>query len=341
MNPKILGLDIAKNVFHIHGVDGRGRELYKKKLYREEVKEYFGTVKCCRVVLEACGGSNYWAREIEKFGHRVDLIAPQYVRPFVKRNKNDARDAESIAIAAQQPGMRYVPKKSTYQQDVQNLHRIRERLVKARTALVNEMRGLLGEYGIVIARGRQVFEAQFLGVMDRHEDALSELAKEAFYDLWDEYHQIEKRIKCYERKLQAFCRNTATCKRLEKVRGVGYLTATAVVAAIGNGSVFRNGREFAAWVGLTPREHSTGGKQRLLGISKRGDVYLRKLLVHGARVSLNYVGRYEDEVGKWANNLKQKKGTNRAAVALANKNARIIWAIIAKNEDYRTFPLAA
>lgn len=335
MNPKILGIDIAKSVFHIHAVDGRGKELFHKKVYRSDLLRVVANIPACRVVLEACGSSNYWAREFEKHGHQVDLIAPQYVKPFVQRNKNDWKDAEAICVASQQPHMRYVPKKSSEQQDIQNLHRVRERLVRSRTALVNELRGFLNECGIVIPRGRRVFAAKFIELVSQHEHSLNALTTETLYELWSEYINLDERIKSYEQKLQAIAKSSALCTRLQTIPGIGFLTATALYAAIGNAQVFKNGRELAAWLGITPREYSTGGKQRLLGISKRGDCYLRKLLIHGARVTLRYAGRKTDPLSRWATDLKQRKGTNRASVALANKNARIAWALITKNKEFQ------
>ena len=342
MNLKILGVDIAKNVFHFHGVDEHGREVLKKKVYRSEFLCEISKLKRCRVVLESCGGANYWAREIERAGHKSQLIAPQYVSPFVKKNKNDWKDAEAICEAAQRPQMRYVPKRTEHQQDIQNLHRIRERLVKSRTALVNEMRGLLMEYGIVLPRGRRIFAARFLEEFTKHSNRLSELCRTTFEDLYSEYHDIDRRVAKYEQQLKGVAKQRRDCARLMDIPGVGFLTATAMVAAIGDISVFKNGRELAAWLGLTPIERSTGGKQKLYGISKRGDKYLRKLLVHGARVTLRFAERKTDSRSVWATDLKKRKGVNRSSVALANKNARTIWALLAKNEEYKEIiPLAA
>jgi transposase len=206
---------------------------------------------------------------------------------------------------------------------------------------VNEIRGFLNEYGIIAPRGRRVFAAQFLELMFKHEDSLSTLTRETLYELWKEYNQIDERIKGYEQKLKRFAADLPVCTRLMGIPGIGFITATALFAAVGDARVFKNGRELAAWLGITPREHSTGGKQRLLGISKRGDSYLRKLLIHGARITLQYAARKNDRASQWANDLKQRKGTNRAAVALANKNARIVWALITKQEEFREFQIAA
>jgi len=341
MTLQLIGIDLAKNVFHLHGVDGSGREVFRKRVYRDELLESLRGVTPCRVVMEACGGANYWARSIESLGHKPQLIAPQYVKPFVQRNKTDWKDAEAICTAARQPHMRFVPRKSIEQQDVQNLHRVRQRLVTARTALVNEMRGLLHEYGIIIPRGRRVFTKVIPELLVAQGDALSSLTRETFYELLDEYRSLELRIDALERKMKVLCAAHPICRRLMAIPGVGYITASAIVSAVGDIGVFKNGREFAAWLGLTPREHSTGGKQRLHGISKRGDVYIRTLLIHGARIALRYAHRHSDRQSRWALDLMQRKGTNRTVVAMANKNARIIWALIAKDDEYKAFPLAA
>jgi len=341
MNIALLGIDLAKNVFHVHAVDTNGKELFRKRLKRWELLPFAGNLQNTRIVIEACGGANYWAREFEKLGHKVEMISPQYVKPFVKRNKNDYRDAEAICEAARQSNMRYVPKRNGAQQDIQNIHRIRERLVKARTALVNEMRGFLTEYGIVLSRGRKKFAAEVLEVISVNEDVLSPLTRETLTDLWQEYRAVESRIVSYEKKLLLIAKEDPRVKRLLSIPGVGIITATAILAAVGDIHVFKNGRELAAWLGLTPIEHSTGGKQRLYGISKRGDKYLRKNLIHGARITLNYLSRKTDRRSQWAKDLLERKGKNRAAVALANKNARTIWALLTREESYKELPLAA
>lgn len=341
MHTAIVGIDIAKNLFHAVGVNREGRETFRKKLYRDDVLEFFAQCRCDRIALEACGGANHWAREFKVLGHNVSLIAPQYVKPYVKRNKNDMRDAEAICEAAQRPTMRYVSVRSAASQDVMNLHRIRQRLVKHRTALVNEIRSLLMEYGIVIPRGRKVFEKQFVDVLETRGELLSPLARQTFMDMWCEYQELAKRVASYERQLTQHSKSNEVCQRLMTIPGVGVITASAVVGTVSDVSVFKNGREFAAWLGLTPREYSTGGKQRLGRISKRGDVYLRTLLVHGARGALQHVKKHSDRRSVWVQNLIKQKGVNRSAVALANKNARTIWALLSSDEVYRELPLAA
>ena len=341
MELDIIGIDLAKEVFHISGVDRSGREVLKKKVYRSEFAQFLHLSPKSRVVMESCGGSNHWARIAEQAGHKVQLIAPQHVTPFVQRNKNDFKDAAAICEAASRPQMKFVPRRSIEQQDIQNLHRIRSRLVKGRTALINELRGLLLEYGIVMSKSRRAFEKQFMETLEAKGKELTSLARETFSDLWNEYWEVDARVEKIEKKLEAIFKAHPVCKQLGTIPGVGVLTATAVVSAVGDISVFKNGRQLAAWLGLTPREYSTGGKQRLLGISKKGDCYIRMLLVHGARSTLYRLKNKEDKRSMWAKDLLQRKGTNRTAVALANKNARTIWALLTHRTEYQTFQLAA
>jgi transposase len=237
--------------------------------------------------------------------------------------------------------MRFVPIKSVEQQDIQSLHRARERLVKSRTALVNEIRGLLGEYGIILAKTISKFRVSFIEKLDKADSDLTSLSRRMFMELYDEFCQLENRISQFEKQLLAIAKAHPECRRLQTIPGVGPLTATALLAAVGDVSCFKNGRQFAAWLGLVPRQHSTGGKSRLFGISKRGDVYLRKLLIHGARTTLRWVEGKTDRRSKWAKQLKERRGANRTAVALANKNARVAWVVFSRQEEYKTFALAA
>ena len=338
---EVVGIDLAKHTFHVFGMSREGRETFRAKLSRGELREFMAQCRAKRVALEACGGANYWAREFTRLDHQVCLISPQYVKPYVKRNKNDMKDAEAICEAALRPTMRYVSIRSAENQDVMNLHRVRQRLVRSRTSLVNEIRGLLMEYGVVLPKGRRVFQEKFLEIFHAEGADLSEVARECFFGLWSEYLEIDKRVQKLDKQLEKMANKHEVCKRLLTIPGVGVLTASAVVATVSDISVFRNGREFASWTGLTPREHSTGGQQRLYGISKRGDVYLRTLLVHGARVCLQHVHKSVDRRSLWAKDLKERKGPNCTAVALANKNARTIWALMKNQDVYREFSLAA
>jgi len=264
----------------------------------------------------------------------VQLIAPQFVKPYVKSNKNDPADAEAICEAMTRPTMRFVPIKEVEQQDLQALHRAHERVVKARTALVNEIRGLLGEYGIVLPQSVTKFRSGFLATLEAERTKLTALGQELFGQLYEAFGALEKRLAYYTAKLEAISAAHPVCQRLETLPGVGPLTATAMVAAVSDVTHFQNGRQFAAWIGLVPRQHSTGGKPRLLGISKRGDVYLRTLLIHGARATLRWIGLKTDRRSKWVRGLIDRRGKNKAAVALANKNTRIAWVLLKTDAVY-------
>lgn len=328
------GLDIAKAVFHLVGVNHMGRLIKKKQLRRRQVLAYTAKLEPCTIALEACGGAHYWAREFQAQGHQVKLIAPQYVKPFVKGNKNDYNDAEAIAEAAQRPTMRFVPLKSTAQQDVQNLHRQRERLKKERTALVNQVRGLLAEYGLVINKGVTAVRRDLPLMLEDAENGLTPLAREVFSELLDELRALEERLKRCERRIEAVNQQNETCRRLDEILGVGAITASATYAAAGQGKDFVNGRHFSAWLGLVPGQHSSGGKSVLLGISKRGNAYLRTLYIHGARSVLRHSAHKEDRFSRWAQAVLARRGHNRACVAVANKLARIAWVVLAKGERY-------
>lgn len=330
-----IGLDIAKTVFHLFAVSKTGRLVKKKQLKRKQVLAFMANLEPCLIVMEACGGANYWAREFIALGHQVKLIAPQYVKPFVKGNKNDYNDAEAIAEAAQRPTMRFVPIKSVEQQDVQNFHRQRERIKKERTALANQVRGLLAEYGLVIDKGIRAVSKSLPDILEDAENGLTPLTRELFAELYDELQMLNERFEQCEQRINVINQGNETCQRLDEILGIGPLTATAVYAAAGDGKDFSNGRHFSAWLGLVPGQHSSGGKPTLLGISKRGNAYLRTLFIHGARAVLRYSANKTDRFSRWAQALLERRGHNKACVAVANKIARMAWVILAKGETYR------
>ena len=331
---RVLGIDIAKRVIHAVGMDERGKIVFRKRLSRHDLIPFLAKLPPVLIGLEACGGAHYWARRCRAYGHEVKLMAPQFVKPYVKSNKNDSRDAEAIAEAVTRPTMRFVPIKAVDQQDIQALHRVRERLMGERTALVNAVHGLLHEYGIVIPKGVAKFRQAVVGKLESEQDKLTPLSQEMFWQLVDEFAALEKQLASYQEKLEALATTHPECQRLMTIPGIGPLSATALVAAISDASAFKNGRQCAAWLGLVPRQHSTGGKERLLGISKRGDNYLRKLLIHGARATIRWVGRKTDRRSQWIRQLVERRGKNRTAVAVANKNARIVWALLTSHQAY-------
>jgi transposase len=335
MKVTTIGLDIAKQVFQVHGADKAGRMVLRRKLRRSEVARFFSEQPPCLVGIEASGSAHYWARVLGGLGHTVRLMAPQFVKPYVKSNKNDANDAEAICEAVTRPSMRFVPQKSVEQQDLQSLHRVRSRLVSCRTQLVNQIRGLLAEYGIVLPQHPGQVRRGLPTVLEDAENQLTGFGRELFQSLYEELVQLDEKIGDADDRIQIAFQRTPDCQRLAAVEGVGPLIATAIVAAISNGRAFENGRQFSAWLGLVPRQNSSGGKSRLLGISKRGDTYLRTLLIHGARSVVYRAKTKTDKRSLWINDKQQRLGTSKACVAVANKNARIIWSLIAREQEYR------
>jgi transposase len=320
----VVGIDIAKRVFHLVGMDERGKIVMRKRCSRGEVLPLLANLGPTTIGVEACGGAHYWARCLHAQGHEVKLMAPQFVKPYVKSNKNDMRDTEAIAEAVTRPSMRFVPVKDVAQQDIQALHRVRERLVTARTALVNEMRGLLAEYGIVLPQGMAKFRQALMSTLEAEHTKLTPLGQELFHKLFGELGKLDAELAYYQDKLEALAQVHPVCQRLLTIPGIGPLTATALMAAVGDAGVFQNGRQFAAWLGLVPKQYSTGGQTRPLGISKRGDSYIRKLLIHGARATLRWARTQVDRRSQWIRGLLDRCGWYRTAVAVANKNACIV-----------------
>lgn len=327
----VIGIDLAKRVFQIHGVDSSGKAILKKRLSRSQMIRKLSNLNPCLVGLEACASAHFWARELSKMGHTVKIMAPQYVKPYVKTNKNDAADAEAICEAVTRKNMRFVPIKSVAAQDLQAIHRARKRLINNRTGLINEIRGLLGEYGITMEKTVSQFNKKIPLLLD--DSRLTPSFQTTLAELYEEYCNICKRIKRYDVRLEREHKQREVCQNLSSIKGIGVIGSTALATV--DPTVFKNGREFAAWLGLTPKQSSSGGKDRLLGISKRGDGYLRELLVHGARVFLRWSHKSNDSLSRWARHLKTQKGHNKACVALANKLARICWTIMMENRKYR------
>ena len=331
---KVLGIDLAKQSFQLHGVDESGQTVLRKKLSRIKLTVFIASLPPCLIGLEACGGAHHWARTFTNFGHTVRMMAPQFVKPYVKSNKNDAVDAEAICEAVQRPSMRFVPAKCIEQQDIQSIHRIRSLLVSRRTAQANQIRGLLLEYGVVIPRGIACIRARIPEVLEDAENGLTPLFRQLLNALYEEMVHLDQRIGTLEQKLRAICLQSKDCQRLLTIPGIGLLTATAMVAAVSDIAAFKSGRELAAWMGLVPRQHSTGGVTTLMGVSKRGDSYLRTLLIHGARAVVRIADKYQDKRNRWISKLEQRRGKNISAVGLANKNVRIAWALLSKKENY-------
>jgi len=330
----VLGIDLAKQSFQLHGVDKAGQTVFRKKLDRNKLTAFVANLPPCLIGLEACGGAHHWVRQFTKYGHTVRMISPQFVKPYVKSNKNDTVDAEAICEAVQRPNMRFVPVKSIEQQDIQSTHRIRSLLVSRRTAQANQIRGLLLEYGIIIPKGIVHIRKAVPDILEDAENALTALFRELLIELYEEMVHLDERIDTLEKKLQSICLQNKDCQRLLTIPGVGLLTAAAMVAAVSDIKAFKNGRELSAWLGLVPRQHSTGGKPTLMGISKRGDNYLRAPLIHGGRTVVRVADKYQDKRNRWISELDKRRGKNISAVAVANKNARIVWALLSKNEIY-------
>src|SRR5246127_2063231 len=330
-----IGIDLGKTVFHLVGLNGRGEVVVRKKFSRLQLLHFTANLQVKLIGMEACGGSHFLGRALREQGHEVRLMPAQYVKPYVKTNKSDYIDAEAIAEAVGRPRMRFVPIKSDDQLDLQSLHRVRERWVMRRTAVVNQIRGLLLERGITLRKGRCHLDAALPGILEDATLKLSGALRLLLAQLKLELDQLALRMEEADGLIKKTAQDSEVCQRLDAIPGIGPLTATALIAAIGNGAAFRKGREFAAWVGLVPREHSTGGKQTLLGISKRGNGYLRRLFIQGARAVLKYRDKQCSGLRHWLAELSSRRHYNVVGVALANKLARTAWAVLASGEVYR------
>ncbi len=329
-----IGVDLAKQVFQVHGVDHEGAVVLRKKLRRSQVLKFFATLSPCLVGMEVCASAHHWARELSAQGHEVRLIPPQYVRPFLKTNKHDAADAEAIAEALGRPTMRFVPIKSVDQQAVLMLHRSRALLVKQRTMLINAVRGHCSELGMTASQGASRVNDLLEIIANPDDPRLPAFAREALGVLMAQLQVVKEAIRTLERKLQAWHRSQQASQRLTTIPGVGVITATALVATIGDGSQFKSGRHLSAWLGLVSRQHSSGGKSRLGRISKRGDGYLRRLLVHGARAVLRWQRGAPKKPSPWIGELLTRRPTNVVLVAMANKIARTVWAMLNTQQNF-------
>lgn len=327
----VVGIDIAKRVFQLHWLDPETGEIVSRPLKREQFLEHFANRAPCLIGMEACGGAQHWARQLVVMGHQVKLLPAKAVRPFAGGNKGDVHDARAIWTAVQQPDVKAVAIKTEGQQAILALHRMRQQLVKFRTAQINGLRGLLTEYGEVMPQGKGGIKAGIAEALQRLADRLPAIVIDTLRDQWDRVGQLDTQIGDIERRLKAWHQADRDCQRLARIPGVGLLIATAAVALLGDPRAFQSGREFAAWLGLVPRQTGSGGRVRLLGISKRGDTYLRTLLIHGARSVLTHVKEPEP----WITALRQRRPLNVAVVALANKMARTIWALLAHDRTYQ------
>lgn len=332
-----VGVDLAKNVFQVHGVDRHEKPVWRRRLSRKKwLKVLLETVEPgCEIGMEACGGAHHWARQLQAQGLTVRLIAPQFVKPYVKSNKNDANDAEAVCEAMSRPSMRFVAVKSVEQQDIQAVHRVRAELLDRRKAKGNQIRGLAGEYGLVAPLQLCHLRHAIPGWLEDPDNGLSERFRRLLNGLREDLKGLDERVAELDAEIATIAREEPAAMRLQQLRGVGPITATALVAAVGDGAQFANGRQMSAALGLTPRQHSSGGKERLLGISKRGDSYLRTLLIHGARAVIRTAKHKEDRLSRWATALAKRSHPNVAAAALANKTARIAWAMVRNGTNYQ------
>jgi len=324
-----IGLDLAKNVFQVHGVDERGKAVLRKRLRRDQVIAFFANLEHCTVGIEACGGAHFWGGKLTALGHTVKMMSPQFVKPYVKTNKNDALDAEGICEAVGRPNMRFVPIKSAEQQSVVALHTARQGFVKARTAQANQIRGLLAEFGLVMPQGIRHLYERVPKLLEEGEMSLPGRLRQLIERLLEHLKVLDKQVDELGDEILKWHRASEASRRLEGIPGIGPITASALVATAGDARNFKNARQFAAWLGLVPRQNSSGGKNQLLGISKRGDVYLRTLLIHGARAVVQHAEAHMDRANQWLVHLIGRRNANVAAVAVANKNARVAWALLA------------
>lgn len=329
-----VGIDLAKNVFQVHGVNEHGKTVLRKQIKRDQVATFFAVMPQCLIGMEACGSVHHWARKLRSLGHDVRLMAPQFVKPYVKTNKNDVADAEAICEAVGRPNMRFVPIKDIEQQAVLSLHRVRQGFVKARTAQANQIRGLLAEFGLVIPQGIAHIAKRVPEFIEDERNELPGSFRLLVQRLLEQLKGFDHQVHEIKNQIVAWHRANENSRKLAKMPGIGPITASAMEASLGDAKSFKNGRQVSAWLGLVPKQNSTGGKTVLLGMSKRGDSYLRTLLIQGAR-SMICAAQRKEISDSWLGRLLKRRNANVAAVALANKNARIIWALLAGDSEFR------
>ena len=330
-----IGLDVATNVFQVVGCDEHGKVVQQTMLTRVQVLNYFANLPTCLVGMEACASAHHWARELGALGHQVKLIPPQYVKPYVRGNKNDYNDALAIAEAVIRPEMHFVAVKTPEQQDIQALHRLREKRLQERTALCNQLRGLLAEYGLILPKGVNILRRRLPELLEDGENGLSDLFRRLLAQSYQQLQELDGYIDFYTQEMKRQSQQDEACQRLQTIPGYGPIVASVFHSVVGNGEAYRRGRDVSASLGLVPRQHSSGGKEVLLGISKRGDRYLRSLLVHGARSVVIQATKKDDRLSRWINKVKAERGFNKAVVALANKMARIGWAVLVNKNVYQ------
>ena len=341
MQISVLGIELGKNSCSVVGLDDTGKVIMRRRLQRESVIKFAAGLEPCLMAMEACCGAHHLGRILREQGHQVRLMSPEYVRPYVKAQKNDDRDAEAIAEAATRPTMRFVELKSAEQLDMQSLHRVRDRLVGERTALINQLRAVLLERGIAVPQGRRKLEQHLAAILDDEDMRLSTRVRSLLVSMQAEWREMDCRIEAFNDEFATQARTDEAARRVATIPGIGVLNATALVAAVGNAAMFARGRDLAAWLGLVPRQMTTGGRPRLLGITKRGNKYLRKLLVHGARAALPSLSASTTPLGIWLKDLLERAHKNTVIVALANKLARIVWAVLRHDGTYDAAALKA
>lgn len=335
MKVTLIGIDLAKTIFQVCGVNQAGKTVFNRQLRRNKLMAYLAQYPDVTVAMEACRGSNYWGRELQSRGYEVKLLPPQHVKPFVKGNKNDRNDAFAICEAARRPEIHCVRPRTLAQTDMLLVHRIRERRVTERTTLINQLRGLLSEYGIVVAQGKETLRARLPELLEDADNGLTMRARAYMQLQLQEWRALDQAIAKLDSDIKQQARGSEAVQRLMGIKGVGQMIATAAVAMLGDGSAYKNGRHYSANLGLVPREHSSGGKQRLGRITKRGNKYLRRLLIQGAWSVVRYADSSEDRLSRWAKQLIERRGKHKAAIAVANKLARIIWSMLYHQSHYR------